>query len=238
MCIDEQFFMQLLHKVLVSVSEKSSIILYIRDVEKTFLKSEQLYNLFHETLEKLSGPILILGSKITEVEDESLPNGWLPCYIQEVNAESDERLTALFPYKIKIKAPKDEKNLQKWKKQLKENNKTIQSQDNQNHIAKVLAAINVECTDLNSISHGDTKILSKYIEEIVASSVSYYLMNTKDPEYRNGKLVISSESLCHGLDLFRESNSVKDTQNQETDGNKEVSPDRSYICRYRCIRGN
>ncbi|KAK4253991.1 hypothetical protein QN277_009429 [Acacia crassicarpa] len=228
MCIDEQFFMQLLHKVLVSVSEKSSIILYIRDVEKTFLKSEHLYNLFHEILEKLSGPILILGSQITEVQDELLPNGWLPCYIQEVNAESDERLAALFPYKIKIKAPKDENNLQNWKKLLKENNKTIQSQDNQNHIAKVLAAINVECTDLNSISHEDTKILSKYIEEIVASSVSYYLMNTKDPEYHNGKLVISSESLCHGLDLFRESNSVKDTRKQETDGNKEVTPDNEY----------
>ncbi|KAK4253990.1 hypothetical protein QN277_009428 [Acacia crassicarpa] len=241
MCIDEQFFMQLLHKVLVSVLEKSSIILYIRDVEKTFLKSEQLYNLLHEILEKLSGPILILGSQITEVEDELLPNVWLPryiqdvdaeseerCYIQEIYAEPEERLATLFPYMIKIEAPKDENSLQNWEKLLKESNKTIQSQDNQNHIAMVLAAINVECTDLNSISHEDTKILSKYIEEIVASSVSYYLMNTKDPEYHNGKLVISSESLCHGLDLFRESNSAKDTQKQATDGNKEVRPDNEY----------
>jgi hypothetical protein len=35
--------------------------------------------------------------------------------------------------------------------------------------------------------------LSKYIEEIVVSAVSYHLMNNKDPEYRNGKLILSAK---------------------------------------------
>ena len=35
--------------------------------------------------------------------------------------------------------------------------------------------------------------LSNYIEEILVSAISYHLMNTKDPDYRNGKLVISSK---------------------------------------------
>ncbi|XP_028767657.1 peroxisomal biogenesis factor 6 isoform X2 [Neltuma alba] len=235
MCMDEEFFMQLLYKVVVSVSEKSSIILYIRDVKRIFLESEQLYKLFQEILEKLSGPILILGSQITDVEDEwsedeLLGNEWLPCFVPppEAGAEVDERLAALFPYNIQIKPPKDEHNLQNWKTQLEGDKKTIQSQDNQNHIAKVLAEMDVECKDLNSINHEDTEVLSKHIEEIAVSAVSYYLMNTKDPEYHNGKLVISSESLCHSLGLFRKSNTVNDTQKTETDGNKEVPPDNNY----------
>ncbi|KAJ8648357.1 hypothetical protein MRB53_001380 [Persea americana] len=46
--------------------------------------------------------------------------------------------------------------------------------------------------------------LSNYIEEILVSAISYHLMNTKDPDYRNGKLVISSKSLSHGLSIFQE----------------------------------
>ncbi|KAF2297896.1 hypothetical protein GH714_004862 [Hevea brasiliensis] len=53
---------------------------------------------------------------------------------------------------------------------------------------------------------------SATIEEIVVSAISYHLMNSKDPEYRNGKLIISSKSLSHGLSIFQEGKSVdKDT---------------------------
>ena len=68
--------------------------------------------------------------------------------------------------------------------------KVIQFQDNRNHIAEVLAANDIDCDDLNSICHADTILLGNKIEEIVVSAISYHLMNTKDPEYRNGKLVI------------------------------------------------
>ena len=53
-------------QVVVSVSEKSRIILYIRDVDKIFPQSEKMYDLFLEMLEKLPGPVLILGSKIAD----------------------------------------------------------------------------------------------------------------------------------------------------------------------------
>ncbi|KHG15545.1 Tyrosinase [Gossypium arboreum] len=45
--------------------------------------------------------------------------------------------------------------------------------------------------------------LGRYIEEVVVSAISYHLMNNKDPEYRNGKLVISSKSLAYGLSIFQ-----------------------------------
>lgn len=112
--------------------------------------------------------------------------------LDEDSVEVDDKLTTLFPYNIEIKPPEDETHLVSWKSQLEEDMRMIQFQDNKNHIAEVLAANDIECDDLGAICHADTMLLSDYIEEIVISAISYHLMNNKDPEYRNGKLVISS----------------------------------------------
>ncbi|KAG4172133.1 hypothetical protein ERO13_A12G254466v2 [Gossypium hirsutum] len=202
-CFDQKLFLQSLYKVLVSVSETGSIILYLRDVEKLLLQSERLYNLFQKLLNKLPHSVLILGSRMLGPEDDY--------------REVDERLSALFPYNIEIKPPEDENNLDSWKAKLEEDMKVLQAQDNRNHIAEVLAANDLECDDLGSICYADTMILGNYIEEIVVSAISYHLMNNKDPEYRNGKLVISSKSLSHGLNIFQEGKSCgKDTLKLET----------------------
>ncbi|KAK9045171.1 hypothetical protein V6N11_059060 [Hibiscus sabdariffa] len=189
-CFDQKLFLQSLYRVLVSVSKTGSIILYLRDVEKLILQSQTFYNLFQKMLNKLSGPVLILGSRMLDPEDDY--------------NEVDERLEVLFPYNIEIKPPEDEIRLNSWKVKLAEDMKMLQIQDNRNHIAEVLAANDLECDDLGYICPADTIVISNYIEEIVVSAISYHLMNNKDPEYRNGKLVISSKSLSHGLNLFQE----------------------------------
>lgn len=200
---DEKLFLQALYKVLFSVCKSNSVILYIRDVDKLLLQSPRLYKLFDRMLAKLSGSVLILGSQMLDSDEEC--------------GEVDERISSLFPYNIEIKPPVDEVHLISWKAQLEEDMKVIQFQDNKNHIAEVLAANDIECDDLSTICHADTLVLSRYIEEIVVSAISYYLMNNKDPEYRNGKLIISSKSLSVGLDIFQEGKSgEKDTLKLET----------------------
>lgn len=153
--------------------------LYVRDVDKLLSRSQRIYNLFQKMLKKLSGAVLILGSRIVDLGED--------------NREVDERLTALFPYNIEIRPPENESHLVSWKTQLEEDMKMIQVQDNKNHIMEVLSSNDLDCDDLGSICIADTIDISNYIEEIVVSAVSYHLMNNKDPEYRNGKLVISSK---------------------------------------------
>nr|VDD50004.1 unnamed protein product [Brassica oleracea] len=189
LCFDEKLFLQSLYKVLVSVSETNPIIIYLRDVEK-LIQSERFYTLFQRLLTKLSGPVLLLGSRLLEPEDDC----------QEVG----EGISALFPYNIEIRPPEDESQLMSWKTRFEDDMKLIQFQDNKNHIAEVLAANDLECDDLGSICHADTIFLSSHIEEIVVSAISYHLMNNKEPEYKNGRLVISSNSLSHGLSIFQE----------------------------------
>ncbi|KAE8662159.1 Spastin [Hibiscus syriacus] len=201
-CFDHKLFLQSLYRVLVSVSETSSIILYLRDVEKLLLQSEQFYNMFQKLLSKLPHSVLILGSRMLDPEDDY--------------REANERLSVLFPYNIEIKPPEDETHLDIWKAKLEEDMKALQVQDNRNHIAEVLAANDLECDDLGSIFHADTMVLGDYIEEIVVSAISYHLMNNKHPEYRNGRLVISSKSLSHGLNIFQGKGCGKDTLKLET----------------------
>lgn len=129
-------------------------------------------------LKKLSGAVLILGSRIVDPGNDY--------------REIDERLSSIFPYNLEIKPPEEETHLVSWRSQLEEDMKMIQFQDNRNHIMEVLSANDIECEDLGSICMSDTMVLSNYIEEVVVSAISYHLMNTRDPEYRNGKLVISS----------------------------------------------
>ncbi|KAL7107011.1 hypothetical protein ACP275_06G026800 [Erythranthe tilingii] len=144
-------------------------------------------------LKRLTGSVLVLGSRILDIDEDSV----------EVN----DKLSLLFSYNIEIRPPEDEARLTSWKSQLEEDIRKIQFQDNKNHIAEVLAANDLECDDLGSICHADSLFLSNYIDEIVVSAISYHLMNNKDPEYRNGKLVISSKSLSHGLSVFQEGRS-------------------------------
>uniref|UniRef100_A0A453EHI3 AAA+ ATPase domain-containing protein n=1 Tax=Aegilops tauschii subsp. strangulata TaxID=200361 RepID=A0A453EHI3_AEGTS len=210
---DEKMLVQALYKILHKVSKKSPIVLYIRDVEKFLHKSPKMYLLFEKLLTKLEGPVLLLGSRIVDMDFD--------------DDELDDRLSALFPYSIDIKPPENENCLVSWNSQLEEDMKIIQFQDNRNHITEVLAENDLECLDLGSICLSDTMGLSKYIEEIVVSAVSYHLMNHKDPEYRNGKLILSAKSLSHALEIFQENKmSDKDTMKLErhTDARKGIVP--------------
>ncbi|GAV69799.1 LOW QUALITY PROTEIN: AAA domain-containing protein, partial [Cephalotus follicularis] len=190
---DDKLLIQSLYKV----SKMTPIVPYLRDAERLLLRSQRIYNLFHKMLKKLCGSVLILGSQIVDQDSDY--------------REVDENLAALLPYSIPISPPEDENHLFIWKSQMEEGMKKTQAQDNGNHVM-VLSANDLDCDDLDSICMADTMALSNYIEEIVFSTISYHLMKNKDPEYRNEKLVISSNSLSHGLSIFQQGKSVcKDT---------------------------
>ncbi|XP_054810141.1 peroxisomal ATPase PEX6 isoform X2 [Prosopis cineraria] len=209
---NEKLLIQSLYKVLSYVSKTYPIVLYLRDVDKLLNRSQRTYKLLQKMLEKLCGPVLILGSRVLDS-------------VNDYN-EVDEKLASVFPYNIKIRPPDDESHPVSWKTQLEEDMKKIQVQDNKNHILEVLAANDLECDDLDSICVADTMVLSNYIEEIVVSAISYHLMKNKDPEYRNGKLVISCNSLSRALGIFQDGKSNgRDTSKleaQDVKSEKEI----------------
>ncbi|KAK6947854.1 ATPase, AAA-type, core [Dillenia turbinata] len=167
---DEKLLIQSLYKVLLSVSKIYPIVLYLRDVEKLLSRSQRIYKLFQKMLNKLSGPVLILGSRTLDPGNDY--------------GEVEEKLADLFPYNIEIRPPEDETHLVSWKSQLEEDMKKIQVQDNRNHIIEVLAANDLDCDDLESICLADTMVISNYIEEIVLwNSLSHGLSIFQDGKY-------------------------------------------------------
>lgn len=164
---------------MVSVAENNSVILYIRDVDQLLHRSQRTYSLFQKMLAKLTGQVLILGSRLLDSDSD--------------HTDVDERVSSLFPFHVDIKPPEEETHLDSWKTQMEEDTKKIQIQDNRNHIIEVLSANDLDCDDLSSICQADTMVLSNYIEEIIVSAVSYHMIHNKDPEYKNGKLVLSSK---------------------------------------------
>eukprot|EP00249_Psilotum_nudum_P020429 c27701_g1_i2 orf=434-2992(+) len=189
----DKLLLSVLFKVLSNLIQVGPVILYLHNVERWIFKKHETYLLFQEMISKLSGPILILGSALlaSSLEEGSVHN-------------PDEKLwAALFPYNIDVKPPEDSTKLACWKSQLEKDMKTIRAQENQNHISEVLLANDVVCDGLASISFSDTLLLSTYIEEIVICAISHHLMNTEEPEYRTGRLVLSSESLAYALSTFQ-----------------------------------
>ncbi|KAJ1264285.1 hypothetical protein BS78_09G251600 [Paspalum vaginatum] len=207
-CFSEKVLIQSLYKVMASMSENDPIILYVRDVDHFLWKSQKTYSMFQKMLGKLSGQVLILGSRLLNSDPDS--------------RDSDERVGTLFPYHVDIKPPEEETHLDCWKSQIEEDIRRIQMQDNRNHIIEVLSANDLDCDDLSSICEADTTVLSNYIKEIIVSAVSYHLIHNKDPEYKNGKLILSSKSLSHGLSIFQGGHGGKDTLKLEgtKDGSK------------------
>ncbi|KAK1698454.1 hypothetical protein QYE76_015151 [Lolium multiflorum] len=202
---DEKVLIQSLYKVMISVAESDPVILYIRDVDRFLHRSERTPSMFQKMLGKLSGQVLILGSRLLNSDAEY--------------NDVDAIVSGMFPYHVDIKPPEEEIHLNGWKTQMEEDAKKIQIQDNRNHIIEVLSANDLDCDDLSSICQADTMVLSNYIDEIIVSAVSYHLVHNKDPEYKNGKLLLSSKSLSHGLSIFQESgNGGKDTLKMEANG--------------------
>ncbi|KAG0538377.1 hypothetical protein BDA96_03G230700 [Sorghum bicolor] len=73
--------------------------------------------------------------------------------------------------------------------------------------------------------------IASYLEDILAPAVAYHLMNNQDPKYRNGRLILSSTSLCYGLRIFQESNLEKDSV--ETKDDSKVTKYNEYEKRIR-----
>ncbi|MCO5584403.1 hypothetical protein L7F22_038329 [Adiantum nelumboides] len=180
-----------LYRVLMKLSEDGPIILYLRDSAKLVLSGPETAALFKAVFNKLSGPVFVLSSSFLKEPHSELASVYF-----------DKKVTAIFPYKVNIKPPKDNDKLVSWKNQLKEDMKVMQACDFRNRLVEVLNSNCVNCLGLDSFSFTGVPV-GNVIEEIVVAAISHHLMQTDKPQICQGKLIISSESLAHGLSLFQ-----------------------------------
>ena len=170
-------------QVIVSISECSPVILFVKDVNHLLGSSPRAYSLFKKMLNKLSGRFLVIGSHFLGADEDS--------------SDVDVDVTELFPYILETKPPKEEAHLQTWKTQMDNDIAKAVNEAFVAHTEGVLSAYNLECGDLSSIPPDDYLAFGKYLEHIIAPAVSYHLMNNMEPKYKNGRLILSSTRLVN-----------------------------------------
>eukprot|EP00249_Psilotum_nudum_P025093 c29372_g2_i2 orf=685-4584(+) len=235
----DKLVVDILFEVVKLESKKVPIILFIKDVEKSVLGNFEYHSAFKSKLEKLEGNIVVIGSHTladnrkeksqpgglvftkfgsnqTALLDFAFPDnfGRLHERTKEV-PKASKMLSKLFPNKITVQLPQDETLLSEWKRQLERDVETLKSKANMLQLRSVLQKSNLECDGLSTISIRDQSLTNETAERIVGWAVSHHLMTCTEPDVRNNKLVLSTESLLHGLNILQavqnESRSMKKT---------------------------
>lgn len=235
----EKLVTDVLFEVVVAESKKGPCILFVKDVEKSVIGNFEYHAAFKSKLEKLEGGVVVIGSHTLSDnrKEKSHPGGLVFTKfgsnqttlldlafpdnfgrLHERNKElpkASKMLSKLFPNKVSLQAPQDEGLLTEWKRQLEKDVETLKSKANMVQLRSVLTRNNVEVDNLSSVFIKDQALTNETAERIVGWAISDHLMGCEEPVLRNGKLVLSSESIVHGLNIFQsvqnDSRSLKKT---------------------------
>ncbi|KAM0873706.1 hypothetical protein ACQ4PT_037903 [Festuca glaucescens] len=223
----ERLAMTELIEVISEESKNSSLIVLLKDIEKSFTGITESFSSLRSKLELLPPGVLIIGShtQMDSRKEKAHPGGFLftkfasssqtlfdlfpdsfGSRLHERNKESPKamkHLNKLFPNKISIQLPQDEALLTNWKQQLDLDVETLKAKSNISSIRTFLSRSAIECNDLEELFIKDQSLTNESVDKIVGYAVSYHLKNNEVETSKDGKLVLTSESLKHGLDMLQ-----------------------------------
>ncbi|KAM0824902.1 hypothetical protein ACQ4PT_069912 [Festuca glaucescens] len=200
----ERLAMTELIEVISEESKNSSLIVLLKDIEKSFTGITESFSSLRSKLELLPPGVLIIGSH-TQLDSRKEKDSF-GSRLHERNKESPKamkHLNKLFPNKISIQLPQDEALLTSWKQQLDLDVETLKAKSNISSIRTFLSRSAIECIDLEELFIKDQSLTNESVDKIVGYAVSYHLKNNEVETSKDGKLVLTSESLKHGLDMLQ-----------------------------------
>ncbi|KAG2260472.1 hypothetical protein Bca52824_079766 [Brassica carinata] len=214
-------------EVASSESENGSLILFLKDIEKSVLGSTDVYATLKSKLENLPEKVVVIASQIQldSQKDKSHPGGFLFTKfgsnqtalldlafpdnfggrLQDRNKEmskSVKQITKLFPNKVAIQLPEDEALLLDWKEKLERDTEILKAQANIASIRAVLSKNRLDCPDLETLCIKDQSLPSDSVEKVVGWAFSHHLMSCSEPTVKDNKLIISVESITYGLQVL------------------------------------
>ncbi|GLJ47454.1 hypothetical protein SUGI_1001530 [Cryptomeria japonica] len=216
----DKLLLNALFEVVTSESKNSPLILFMKDVETSFVDNPCIYTALQRKLKKMPESIIVIGSyiKVDERKEKAAPRDLLPFieineiedhvfelpYGRKFKEDPEKQLSDLFPNKVMVEMPQDEALLVNWKLQLERDVEMLKVKKNLQHIKTVLSLNNLDCDGIDTICIKDQKLTNKCAENIVGWALSHHLMNEFEPITKDGKLIISIESVGHGLSILVE----------------------------------
>lgn len=221
LAIDEIF------EVALNASKSCPLVIFVKDVEKAVVASQDAGQALRGKLENLPANVVIIGSHIqmdsrkekshsggllftkfagnpTALLDLAFPDSF--GRLHERGKESPKamkQLTRLFPNKVSIQLPQDEILLLDWKQQLERDVETMRAQSNIASIRLVLSRSGMDCPDIETLCINDQTLTSESVEKIVGWAVSHHFMCSCEALVKDAKLVLSSESIRYGINIFQ-----------------------------------
>ncbi|CAO2146380.1 unnamed protein product [Urochloa humidicola] len=216
-------------EVISEENKSGPLIVLLKDVEKSFTGITESLSSLRSKLESLPSGVLIIGShtQMDSRKEKAHPGGFLFTKfasssqtlfdlfpdsfgnrLHERNKESPKamkHLNKLFPNKISIQLPQDEALLTDWKQQLDRDVETLKAKSNVGSIRSFLNRNGIECNDLEELFIKDQSLSNENVDKIVGYAVSYHLKLNKveTSNSKDAKLVLTSESLKHGLSMLQ-----------------------------------
>ncbi|KAL6907838.1 hypothetical protein ACP4OV_002008 [Aristida adscensionis] len=216
-------------EVISEENKSGPLIVLLKDVEKSFTGITEPLSSLRSKLESLPPGVLIIGShtQMDSRKEKAHPGGLFftkfasssqtlfdlfpdsfGSRLHERNKESPKamkHLNKLFPNKISIQLPQDEAQLTDWKQQLDRDVETLKAKSNLGSIRTFLSRNGIECNDLEDLFIKDQSLSNENVDKIVGYAVSYHLKHhrVENTNAKDAKLVLTSESLKHGLNMLQ-----------------------------------
>ncbi|XP_019197433.1 PREDICTED: uncharacterized protein LOC109191291 isoform X2 [Ipomoea nil] len=145
-----------------------------------------------------------LGSNQTALLDLAFPDSFGRLHERSKETpKTVKQLSRLFPNKVTIQLPQDEKLLVDWKQQLDRDIETMKSQSNRANFRNVLNRVGLDCSDLDTLHIKDQALTTESVERIIGWALSHHFMHSSESSAKETKLVISSESIRYGLSILQ-----------------------------------
>ncbi|KAL1216574.1 ATPase family AAA domain-containing protein FIGL1 [Cardamine amara subsp. amara] len=214
-------------EVALNESERGSLILFLKDIEKSVSGNTDVYVTLKSKLDSLPENIVVIASQtqLDSRKEKSHPGGFLFTKfgsnqtalldlafpdnfggrLQDRNKEmpkSVKQITRLFPNKVTIQLPEDEALLLEWKEKLERDTEILKAQANISSIRAVLGKNRLVCPDLETLCIKDQTLPSDSVEKVIGWALSRHLMSCSEPTVKDNKLIISAESITSGLQVL------------------------------------
>ncbi|XP_050109840.1 cell division control protein 48-like isoform X1 [Malus sylvestris] len=206
-------------------SKSLPLIVFLKDIETVMVGNPDAYSVLKSKLENLPENVVVIGSH-TQLDNRKEKDN-LGGRLHERSKETPKtmkqvQLSQIFPNKVTM--PQDEALLSDWKQQFERDVETLKSKYYIVAIHSVLNRVSVDCPDLESLCIKDLVLTTESVDKVVGWAVSHHLMHCSDALVKDDKLVISTDSLRHGLNILQgiqnENKSIKKSLKDVVTGNE------------------
>ncbi|KAJ8510629.1 hypothetical protein OPV22_001063 [Ensete ventricosum] len=228
--VDEEAAKLALNELFEFVSEECQhgpLILFLKDTKKFVSGSTDIFLYMKDKFDSLpAGVLAVCSSTQMDCHREKAHSGSLlftkfgrnqaamidfafvdsSIKLHERSKESSKtmkQLAKFFPNKIIIQPPQDRVHVLEWKKKLDHDAETLKARSNIRNIHLFLNRIGLECDDLEKICMKDQTLSSESVDKIIGFALSHQLKNTSEASGKKTKLILSMESIEHGLHMLQ-----------------------------------